>query len=935
MSERINVLQEQWLPDVAVQVTPDKGGLIVENFATEKRSVGLRFPLRARLPLGGGSFTVRVAGDVLLGSGFGVVARVGPETHYPMPLNSWNRFSVAASTRVWLTIELGARCKVRLSEFWLDTTQRDSHLFDEHMEFDSSLIITPTYPSSNHLYLSGFVHSRILGYRREGLEPVVLCIYNSYRYQTAYDFDGVRVLRGNLTDLITVLNKHHFGRIGIHFFDEQYALAIDRASGNRDAELLLWCHGPETLFYDLPAVNGPYFSTPKPAEGPQLARFRTFHKVMASFEQRLNVRWVFVSEWMRQRSRELLGLSFERSEVIPNTIDTEKFAPVPRSAEVRRRVLMIRRYDDERKYAVDLAVQAIVELSRRPIFESLAFTIVGDGPAHDTLFEPIKGFPNVTFIRRFASHDEIATLHRSHGIALFPTRYDSQGVSACEAASSGLAVVSSDCSAIPEFIPRALETLAPDNSALGLADAVERLASDDERATRVTRRLRAHIVKLCAPGVTIGRELELLRRPVALRRVEPKSQKKSRITLTVGVPVFNMERLLPRCLASLLAGQNLDGLEVLVVDDGSRDASLEVARSFEARFPGVVRVIAKENAGHGSVINRVIAEARGRYLRLVDSDDWVDPVNFARFLEKLHHEDVDVVLTDFAEDWAHLDTLVEKPIYANIQPDTVHAFDLLANARYGFQSWGPVLATATFRTDCLRRAQLRIDERIAYVDMEYCTLSLTHVERVKYFDLSVYRYFLGRPNQTVERSSFEKKYMQHEQVIFRIANYVENTPLSEPKQQYIVNNILKPLINSHRMVVGEWLADEDELKLFDRGVRRYTLLRDLHLPQIRVDRFGRLKQKVERVLFESIKLALPYRFVNQLEPGTFGDGRRAAKYTLEYFTPAIAVQLAKDVKAGRTYWYEEVVGPATRVVDARMRLVQGLVAEVGLARRGA
>jgi glycosyltransferase involved in cell wall biosynthesis len=933
MSERINVLVEQWLPDAAVQVSEDKGGLIVENFATDKRSITLRFPLRVHLPLTGGSFTIRIAGQVLLGSGFGVVARVAGETHYPMPLNSWNRFTADASTRVSLTIELGARCKVRLSDFWLDTTQHESHLFDEHMEFDSTVIVTPTYPSSNHLYLSGFVHSRVLGYRREGVEPVLLCIYSAYRYQTVYDFEGVRVLRGDLTDLITVLNKHRFARIGIHFFDEHYALALDRASGNRDAEINLWCHGPETLFYDLPAVNGPYFSTPKPAEGAQLARFRTLHKVMASFEQRLNVRWIFVSEWMRQRSRELLGLEFERSEVIPNTIDTERFAPVPKDDDVRRRVLMIRRYDDERKYAVDLAVQAIVELSRRPIFASLKFTIVGDGPSHDALFEPLKEFSNVTFIRRFAAHDEIAALHRTHGIALFPTRYDSQGVSACEAAASGLVVVSSDCSAIPEFIPPALETLAPANSALGLADAMERFASDGPGYAKVSKRLRAHMVKLCSPAATIGREIELLRRPALPRRVEHPTPRKGKVTLTVGVPVYNMERLLPRCLSSLLAGRSLEGLEVLVVDDGSKDDSLLVARSFETRFPGVVRVIAKENGGHGSVINRVIAEAKGRYVRLVDSDDWVDPVNFAKFFEKLRHEDADVVLTDYAEDWAHLDALVEKPIYANIQPDTEHAFDLLANPRYGFQSWGPVLATATFRTDCLRRAQMRVDERIAYVDMEYCTLSLTYIQRVKYYDLSVYRYFLGRPNQTVERSSFERKYTQHEQVIFRIAHYVENTPLSEPKRQYIVNNILKPLVNAHRMVLGDWLADEEELKLFDRGVRRFSLLKELHLPPIRVDRLSRIKHKVERVVLESLKLALPYRFVHQLEPGTLGDRRRAAKYALEYFTPAVAVQLAKDVKAGRTYWYEEIVGPATRVVDARRRLVQGLVAEVGLARR--
>ncbi|MFT3709451.1 MAG: glycosyltransferase [Archangium sp.] len=932
MHQRINIVEEQWAASPGVQVTPEQGGLIVENFASDKRSIELRFPMRVGLGLAGGSFTIRIAGQVLLGSGFGVVPIVDGQTHYPMPLNSWNRFRGEDLVRVSLRIELGARCKVRLSELWLDNAQRDTHLFDEHIEFDSNLIITPTYPSSNHLYLSGFVHSRVQGYRRRGLKPVLLCIFNSYGYETAYDFEGVRVLRGDLNAMLFTLNKHRFSKIGIHFFDEHYALALDRAVGNRDAELLLWCHGPETLFYDLPAVNGRYFTKPEQPSAETQERFRTLHRVMRSYDARRNVRWVFVSEWMRSRSRELLGLKFERSEVIPNTIDTELFLPVERSPEDRLRVLMIRRYDDERKYAVDLAVQAIVELSRRPIFRSMRFTIVGDGPAHETLFAPISQFSNVTFLKRFASHDEIAALHRTHGLGLFPTRYDSQGVSACEAASSGVVVVSSDCSAISEFLPRALGILAPENSALGLADALERLANDPELHERTSKRLSAHIERNCSADMTVGREAALFQEPTPARP-PAKVARKGKVTLTVGVPVYNMERLLPRCLSSLLAGDSLEGLEVLVVDDGSKDNSVEIARVFESRYPGVVRVIAKENGGHGSVINRVVAEARGKYMRLVDSDDWVDPVNFAAFLERLRSETVDLVLTDYAEDWAHRDDLFEKPIYANIQPDTVHSFDLLASRQYGFKSWGPVLATATFKTECLRRARLHIDERIAYVDMEYCTLSLTFIETARYYELSVYRYFLGRANQTVERASFERKYTQHERVIFRIAHYVENTNISAAKRGYIVNNVLTPLIASHRMIVGDWLADEEELKLFDRGIRRFTALREVHMPEIKVNSLNRLKQDVVRVLRASVKLALPYRFVAQMQPQFLNDRSHAAKYTLEYFTPAIAIRLAKEVKAGRAFWYEDVVGTATRAIDFRRKLVKQLVAEVSAARQ--
>ena len=65
--------------------------------------------------------------------------------------------------------------------------------------------------------------------------------------------------------------------------------------------------------------------------------------------------------------------------------------------------------------------------------------------------------------------------------------------------------------------------------------------------------------------------------------------------LTVVVPLYNMERYVGRCLSSLLHAKNLTPLEVLVIDDGSKDRSIDRAREFEERFPGVVRVIAKAN----------------------------------------------------------------------------------------------------------------------------------------------------------------------------------------------------------------------------------------------------------------------------------------------------------------------------------------------------
>lgn len=925
MNSRIEIADEVWIASAGVQITQTAAGLIVENFATDKRSVSLRFPIRVQLTPDAGSFTVRVAGEVQLGSGFGVVPTVDGVEHYPIPLDSWSRFRGEGVARVGLRVELGPRCKVLLREFWLTADSNVGHLFDEQIEFSPHLIVTPTYPSSNHLYLSGFVHSRVREYRRRGVRPVVVCAFASYAYQCAYEFEGVRVLRGGLTDLLSTLNKHDFNKIGLHFFDEHYGLVLDRASGNKDTEVLLWCHGPETLFWDLPRVNGAYFAKPVAPDANTVARYKAMERVVRSFERRPNVKWIFVSEWMRQRSRELLGLEFERSVVIPNTIDTQLFSPVAKSDVDRRRVLMIRRYDNEQKYAVDLAVQAIVELSHRPVFSKLEFTIVGDGPSHETLFAPLAGLPNITFVKRFASHEEIAKLHASHGIGLFPTRYDSQGVSSCEAASSGLVVVSSDSSAIAQFIPPSLGLLAPENEAMGLANIIERFANDPSLHARTSKKLSAHIRGLCGSDATIAKELALLEaRPQPVVRLPVRGAVTKSVAVTVVVPVFNMGRLLARCLSSMLSGGDLSALEVLVVDDGSTDRSVEIARGFEVRFPGVVRVIEKANGGHGSTINRGLLEARGRYFRAVDSDDWVDPSAFSEFLRRIVDETADVVLTDFAEDWAHRNDLVERDLYSNIQPDVLHSFDLMADARYGFRSWGPTLATATFKTAKLRKAGLRLSEKMAYVDMEYCTLGLTYLDTLRYYELSVYRYFLGRPNQTVERASFEKKYLHHERVIFRIAGYLESPELSEAKRGYIVRNIITPLVHSHRMILADWLQLEDELRMFDRGLRRFAPLRDLHLPEKTFGRFGRISEQLARIAVDSVKLLLPYRFVEQLQPNTLSSPRRATRYALEYFTPAVAVRAARDLNSGRAFWYEQLMGDALRVLGRRQRLLSQL-----------
>ena len=109
-----------------------------------------------------------------------------------------------------------------------------------------------------------------------------------------------------------------------------------------------------------------------------------------------------------------------------------------------------------------------------------------------------------------------------------------------------------------------------------------------------------------------------------------------------------MQDYLNRCLDSLVVKPELmPQLEVLVINDGSKDNSSAIAYEYETKYPAVFRVIDKENGNYGSCVNRGLAEAQGKYIKVLDADDWFDTNEFENLLKKLSTIDVDMVLTPY------------------------------------------------------------------------------------------------------------------------------------------------------------------------------------------------------------------------------------------------------------------------------------------------
>ena len=118
--------------------------------------------------------------------------------------------------------------------------------------------------------------------------------------------------------------------------------------------------------------------------------------------------------------------------------------------------------------------------------------------------------------------------------------------------------------------------------------------------------------------------------------------------LSVIVPSYNMEAYLPKCLGSLIVAPELmERLEVLVVNDGSKDRASEIAHEFASKWPQTFKVIDKENGHYGSCINAALPVFTGKYVRLLDADDAADTSGFATYLRRLEMLDADLVLTDY------------------------------------------------------------------------------------------------------------------------------------------------------------------------------------------------------------------------------------------------------------------------------------------------
>ena len=729
-------------------------------------------------------------------------------------------------------------------------TEIDEIIYDEKVDHlkeliqkhfkSETLLVTPGYPSESNKYNTAFVHTRAKEYYKNGL-PVDVVVINSLKGTTLYNFDGIEVLKGDYNFLREILKVKKYKRIMIHFFDEFYGSTLDSVD-TTSTQIYLYSHGADILYRDLPLFASNYFASELNITSRE-SEFLIKDYYIRKYSQLRNVKWIFVSNFVHKRAEEIFDIKFKNYDIIPCYIDENIFNFKPKDPEARKKVFVLRKFSNDRCYAIDIDVRAILELSRRPCFKDMEFDIYGSGEMFETLTAPLQKFSNVKLHQTFLTHEEIKKVHDTHGVALFASRYDTQGVSLGEAASSGCAIVTSKIPVIMDYIDQKLGVTCDVENYQQYADVLEKIYNDPDYFAEICSSVSKSVNEQFGYKQTIAKELDLFNTEKP-QKLEFKSLVNDPI-LTIIVPSYNVEKYLWNGVISLINQPYSNKIEILIVNDGSRDHTKDIADKLSKlttkNGKSIIKVINKENGGHGSTINVGIEEAKGKYIKIMDADDTVDSIEFSKLIQILESEDSDIVLNNYIEDYSMDNVLNFKKIYNFMVPGIKYNFEDLCYDGYGFDEWGPILSCSTYKTELLRKTNFKLSEKTFYVDMELNEFVSLFCQTVTYYPLNVYRYLLGRNNQSVSKKSYMKNYKHHEKVTINLIKtlYKYQNKISKIRREYIIKKLIIPMIKTQYLVTIGFYSKGKPFREFEKELKRYDEFYNHPLIKTRAIRFHR------------------------------------------------------------------------------------------------
>lgn len=334
-------------------------------------------------------------------------------------------------------------------------------------------------------------------------------------------------------------------------------------------------------------------------------------------------------------------------------------------------------------------------------------------------------------------------------------------------------------------------------------------------------------------------------------------------TVSFAIPCYNSEAYMDKCIESLLVCG--DDIEIIIVDDGStKDNTPAKADKWQDKYPGIIKAVHQENGGHGQAVNTGLAHATGLYFKVVDSDDWLDEAAMKDVMAYLRSQreqetPTDLVIANYVYEKVHEGKRTVMH-YRNVFPERRQfTWDEVGHFH---QSQYLLMHSVIYRTTLLREVGLVLPKHTFYVDNIFVYQPLPAVKTIYYLDVDMYRYFIGREDQSVNEDVMKGRIDQQLRVTRHMIDAVKlpDDVSKKPLEQYMENYLSMMMCISSiflRMIdTPEAEQKRDDLwaylknanpKLYPR-IRRSVLNMGTNLPTElgrRVGIFGyRIAQKI-------------------------------------------------------------------------------------------
>lgn len=253
--------------------------------------------------------------------------------------------------------------------------------------------------------------------------------------------------------------------------------------------------------------------------------------------------------------------------------------------------------------------------------------------------------------------------------------------------------------------------------------------------------------------------------------------------LSISIAAYNVASTLRECVEPFLQSKVLDSLDIMIVDDGSKDETAAIAKEYQDKYPNSIRLIQKENGGWGSTVNYGIQKAVGKYFKQLDGDDYYEPKALNEFVAYLSNQPSDMVIAPYITYDSETGAVITTE---NCNPgcEVRKCFPIK-----DINEFSPFMHSLAIKTELLKNGDVKITEHCFYTDTEFVLKACNQAETVSFFDMPVYYYRRAAVGQSMSLDGFEKHYMEQYKVIEVSLDYL-HTDVKRPEIKKIYDKLL-------------------------------------------------------------------------------------------------------------------------------------------------